>query len=63
VVILLKFDFLLFLSQDYAGLTAAVEACYYDVRLSFLLYAHTAIIALHEQRVAVFADLAFKRNW
>src|SRR3989304_2531056 len=63
VVILLKFGFLLFLPQDQAGLAAAVEAGYYDVRLSFLLYAHAAVVALHEQRVAVFADLAFKRDW
>ena len=63
MVILLKFDFLLFLPQDYACLVAAVEAGDYDVRLSFLLYAHTAVIALHEQRVAVFADLPLKRDW
>jgi hypothetical protein len=55
--------FLLFLSQEYTRLTATVEAGDYDVRLSFLLYAHAAIIAWHEQRVAVFADVAFKRDW
>jgi hypothetical protein len=62
VVILLKFDFLLLLSQDDARLTAAVEASYYHMRLPFLLYAHAAVVALHEQRVAVFADLPFKRS-
>jgi hypothetical protein len=44
-------------------LIAAVEACYYDVGLSFLLYAYAAVVALHEQRVAVLADLPFKRYW
>src|SRR3989304_10363786 len=63
VVILLKFDFLLFLSQEYARLISAFEARYYDVRLSLWLYAHAAVVALHEQRVAVFADLPFKRDW
>jgi hypothetical protein len=62
VVILLKFDFLLLLSQDYACLAAAVEAGYYDMRFSFLFYAHAAVVALHEQCVAVFADLPFKRS-
>jgi len=63
VVILLKFDFLLLLSQGYARLISAFEAGGYDVRFSFLLYAHAAVVAWHEQRVAVFADLAFKRDW
>jgi len=63
VVILLKFDFLLLLPQDYTCLTAAVEASDYYMRLSFLLYAHAAVVALHEQRVAVFADLPLKRDW
>jgi hypothetical protein len=62
VVILLKFGFLLLLPQDDARLTAAFEARDYDMRLSFLLYAHAAVVAWHEQRVAVFADLPFKRS-
>ena len=63
MVILLKFDFLLFLSQEYARLISAFEARYYDVRLSLWLYAHAAVVALHEQRVAVLADLPLKRDW
>jgi hypothetical protein len=58
VVILLKFLFLLF-PQGYPGLVVAVEAGYYYVRLPFLFYPHAAVVTLHEQRVAFFADLMF----
>ena len=60
MVILLKFDFLLLLSQEYARLGAAVETRSYHMRFSFLFYSHAAIVAWHKQRVTVFADLAFK---
>jgi hypothetical protein len=63
VVILLKFVFLLFLSQEYTRLIAAAETRNYDVGLSFLLYSHAAIVTRHKQHVAVFADLTFIIYW
>jgi hypothetical protein len=63
VVILLKFVLLLFLSQEYTRLRAAVETRSYQVRFSFLFYSHAAIVAWHKQRVTVFADSAFMFHW
>jgi hypothetical protein len=54
--------FLLF-PQGYTGLETTVEAGYYYMRLSSLPYPHPAIIPLHEQHMAVFADLALVHCW
>jgi hypothetical protein len=64
VVILLKFGFLLFLSQGHARLVAAGEACDHYVRLSFVFYSYAAVFAGHKQGVAVSADsaLVFSRQ-
>src|SRR3972149_12253702 len=63
VVILLKFNFLLFLPQEYSGLIAAFEASSYYMRLSLWLYAHAAVIALKGRGCAFFAFLPLKRVW
>ena len=58
VVILLNFLLLLLPPQRDAGLPAAAETRNHNVGLPFLSYANTAVLSIHEERVAVLAGSA-----